>query len=81
MKTSCHSLQDLIQITLIFIALLNPRLSFKNNSISGFHNIKLIQSKRQHPNLKKLLPKAEYGEVLPGMFNCSDKGVNAATIS
>ena len=26
MKTSCHSLQHLIQITLIFIALLNPRL-------------------------------------------------------
>ena len=46
---------------------------FKNNSISGFHNIKLIQSKRQPPNLKKLLTKAEYGEVLSGTFNCSDK--------
>ena len=33
----------------------------------------LIQSKRQPPNLKKLLTRAEYGEVLSGTFNCSDK--------
>ena len=45
----------------------------KNNSISGFHNIKLIQSKGQAPDLKKLLTKAEFGEVLSGTFNCSDK--------
>ena len=44
----------------------------KNNNVSGFHNIKLIQSKRQSPNLKKLLTKAEFGEVLSGTFNCSD---------
>ena len=41
--------------------------------VSGFHNIKLIQSKHQLPNLKKLLTKAEYGEVLSDTFNCSDK--------
>ena len=45
----------------------------KNNSVSSFQNIKLIQSKHQPPNLKKLLCKAEYGEVLSGSFNCSDK--------
>ena len=45
----------------------------KNNNLSGFHNIKLIQSKRQSPNLKKHLTKAEFGEVLSGTFNCSDK--------
>ena len=45
----------------------------KNNNVSGFHNIKLIQSKRQSPNLKKLLSKAEFGEVLSCTFNCSDK--------
>ena len=28
---------------------------------------------RQSPNLKKLLTKAEFGEVLSGTFNCSDK--------
>ena len=38
----------------------------KNNNVGGFHNIKLIQSKRQ-------LTKAVYGEVLTGTFNCSDK--------
>ena len=45
----------------------------KNNNVSGFHNIKLIQSKRKSPNLKKLLTKTEFQEVLSGMFNCSDK--------
>ena len=45
----------------------------KNNNVSDFHNIKLIQSKREAPNLKKLLTKAEFGEVLSGTFNCSDK--------
>ena len=40
---------------------------------SGFHNIKLIQSKRQIPNLKKRLTKAEDEEVLSRTFNYSDK--------
>ena len=44
-----------------------------NNSISGIHNIKLIQSNRQPPNLKKNLSKTECGEILSGKFNCSDK--------
>ena len=45
----------------------------KNNTISSFHNIELIQSKRQSPNLKKQLSKAEFEEFLSGTFNCSDK--------
>ena len=45
----------------------------KNNNVSGFHNIKLIQSKRKSPNLKKVLTKAEFGEILSSTFNCSDK--------
>ena len=54
----------------------------KNNSVSRFHNIKLIQTKRQPRNLKKLLTKPEYGEVLSGTFlTVVIKGVNAATIS
>ena len=48
-------------------------ICLKNNNVSGFHNINLIQSKRQPSNLKKLLTKSEYGEVLSGTFNCSDK--------
>ena len=39
----------------------------KNNSVNGFFNMKLIQSKHQPPNLKKLLNKAEYGEIISGM--------------
>ena len=45
----------------------------KNNNASGFDYIKLIQSKRQSPNLKKLLTKEEFGGVLSGKFSCSDK--------
>ena len=45
----------------------------KNNNVSDFHNFKLIQSKRQSPNLKKLLTKAKFGEVLSRTFNCSDQ--------
>ena len=48
-------------------------ICLKNSSVSAFHNINLIQSKRQPPNLKKRLTRAEYGEVLSGTFNCSDK--------
>ena len=44
----------------------------KNNSVNAFR-LSLVQSKRQLPNLKKLLTEAEYGEVLSGPFNCSDK--------
>ena len=45
----------------------------KNNNVSGFHNIKLTWNKHQSPNLKKLLTKAEFGEVLSGTFKCNDK--------
>ena len=53
---------------------INPWAKFlKNNNISGFHNVRLMQSKHLSPNLKKFLTKAEYGEVLSGTFNCSNK--------
>ena len=45
----------------------------KNNKVFGFHDINLIQRKHQPLNLKKLLTKAEYREVLSSTFNCSDK--------
>ena len=45
----------------------------RNNNVSGFHNIKLIQSKRQPPISKNFLTKVEFGEVLSGTFICSDK--------
>ena len=68
-----------------FIAIFNPNNPniysiikssancLRNNNVSGFHNIILIQSKRQSPNLKRLLTKGEFGEVLSVTFNCSDK--------
>ena len=46
---------------------------FKNNNVTSFHNIKVIQSKRQSSNLKKILTNTEIGQVLSGTFNCSDK--------
>ena len=52
----------------------------KNDNISGFHNINLIQSKRQPRNIKKLLSKVKYGEALLGTFTCNDKRVNAALV-
>ena len=78
MRTSCLSLQHLIQITLIFIALLNPRLisvyCLKNNNVSGFHNINLIQSKHQ-PLISKYFKLKQNVEkfYLVSVTNCSDK--------
>ena len=74
MKTSCHPLQYSIQITLIFYSAIESLSNcLKNNNISGFHNIKFIQSKWQPTNLKKFLTKAEYGEILLGLFNNINK--------
>ena len=77
MKTSCHSL---IQITIfnpnnpnIYSATKYLVNCLKNNNVSDFHDINLIQCKRQPYNHKKLLTKAEYGEVLSATCNCSDK--------
>ena len=68
-----------------FIAIFNPNnpnsystikssvSCLRNNNVSAFHNITLIQSKRQSPNLKKLLTKAKFGEVFSVTFNCSNK--------
>ena len=70
---------------LLFITIFNPKNPniyynikslvncLKNTNISSFHNIKLMQSKCQSPNLKKLLTKAEFREDLSGTFNCSNK--------
>ena len=46
---------------------------FEKNNVNGFHNINLIKRKCQPTNLKKLLTKTEYGEVLWDTLNCSDK--------
>ena len=56
MKISCHSLQHLIPNNPnIYSTIKSSVICLKNNNVSGFHKINLIQSKRQPPNLKKLL--------------------------
>ena len=52
---------------------------FRNNSISGLRNIKLIQSKHQPPNLKKLTQNME--KFYRVRLTVVIKGVNTATIS
>ena len=59
----------------------SPVNCFKNNNVSNFHNIKIIQSKRQSSNLKEILTNAEIGQVLSGTFNYSDKRYEYCTIS
>ena len=56
----------------IYSTIKSSVICLKNNSVSGFHNMNLIQSKRQPPPPKPLT-RAEYQEVLSGTFNCSDK--------
>ena len=43
------------------------------HSLQHLIQITLAFIKKFINNLKKLLTKAEYGEVLSGTFNCSDK--------
>ena len=74
MKISCHSLQHLnTNNPNIYRTIKSLVNCLKNNNVSGFLNIKLIQSKRQSPISKQKLTKAEFGEVLSGTFNCSDQ--------
>ena len=72
MKTSCHSLQHNPNKSNNYSTIKPSVNCLKNNKVSGFHNIMLIQSKRQPPNLKKLAK--EYGEVLSVRLHCNDKG-------
>ena len=45
-----------------------------NNKIHGFDkNFKLIQSRRQSPNLKQILTKAEFSNQNNGVYKCKDK--------
>ena len=42
----------------------------KHNKVDGFESVKVIHSKRQAPNLKKLLTKAEFSSTLPSVKKC-----------
>ena len=45
----------------------------KRNKEDGFENLRVIKSKRQTPNLKKILTKAEFSQKQVGVFKCPGK--------
>ena len=45
----------------------------KQNKVDGFENLKIIKSKRQASNLKKILTKAEFSQKQVGVYQCPDK--------
>ena len=45
----------------------------KRNKVDGFENLRVIKSKGQAPNLKKILNKAEFSQKQVGVFKCPDK--------
>ena len=45
----------------------------KRNKVDGFENLKVIKSKRQAPNLKRILTKAEFSQKQGGVYKCPDK--------
>ena len=45
----------------------------KRSKVDGFENVRVIKSKRQAPNLKKILTKTEFSQKQVGVFKCPDK--------
>ena len=45
----------------------------KRNKVDRFENLKVIKSKRQVPNLKRILTKAEFSQKQVGVYKCPDK--------
>ena len=45
----------------------------KRNKVDGFENLKVTKSKRQAPNLKRILTKAEFSQKQVGVYKCPDK--------
>ena len=45
----------------------------KRNKVDGFENLRIIKSKRQAPNLKRILTKAEFFQRQVGVYKCPDK--------
>ena len=43
------------------------------NKVDVFENLRVIKSKRQASNLKKILTKAEFSQKQVGVFTCPDK--------
>ena len=45
----------------------------KRNKVDGFENLGVIKSKRQAPNLKRNVTKAEFSQKQVGVYKCPDK--------
>ena len=45
----------------------------KQNKVDSFQNLKVIKSKRQAPNLKRIPTKAEFSQKHVGVYKCPDK--------
>ena len=45
----------------------------KQNKVDGFENLRVIKSKRQAPNLKRILIKTEFSQKQVGVYKCPDK--------
>ena len=45
----------------------------KRNKVDGFENLRVIKSKRQAPNLKRILTKAEFSQKQVGVYKCPGK--------
>ena len=45
----------------------------KRNKVDSFENLRVIKSKRQAPNLKRILTKAEFSQKQVGVYKCPDK--------
>ena len=56
----------------VYNTIKNSIEALKRNNIRGFESIKLINSKQQPPNLKKLLTKAEFSNEEVGVRKCLD---------
>ena len=50
----------------------------KRNKVGGFENLRVIKSKRQAPNPKKILTRAEFSQKQVGFINVLTKDVNVA---
>ena len=51
----------------------------KRNKVDSFENLRAIKSKRQAPNPKKILTKAEFCQKQVGVFKCLDKRCECCT--
>ena len=51
----------------------------KRNKVDGFENLKVIKRKRQAPNFKRTLTKAEFSQKQVGVFKCPDKRCESCT--